>query len=101
MTRCIRRRRARPRQRRQVRPDGPANDNISQPDGPRCFTQELQCPDCGQKGTASWEENSSAGRVGSAQHVVKLSEGFHVEEGRSATGGPLVICNVCDTIQAP
>ena len=77
-----------------------ANDN-SQQDGPRRFTQDLTCPDCGQKGSATWEENSSAGRVGSAQRVVELSEGFHVEEGRTAAGVALVICNVCDTIQEP
>ena len=80
---------------------GAANDNKEQQNGPRRFTQELVCPDCGQKGTALWEENSSAGRVGSAQRVVELSEGFHVEEGRSAAGVALVICNVCDAIQEP
>ena len=80
---------------------GAANDNGKLKGGPRQFTQDLLCPDCGQKGTASWEENSSAGRVGSALHVVNLSAGFHVEEGRTAAGDALVICDVCDAILEP
>ena len=80
--------------------NGAANDNGRQ-DGARLSTQDLVCPDCGQKGTASWEENSSPGRVGSVRRVVDLSDGFHVEEGRTASGAALVICNVCDTILEP
>lgn len=74
-----------------------ANDN-GQEDGRHRSTQTLLCPDCGQKGAATLEENSRPDRLGPPRRVVGTSAGFHVEEGRAAPGVALVICNDCDAI---
>ena len=73
-----------------------ANDN-SQKNGRRRFARDLACPDCGQKGTATWEENATR-PLNPARSVVNLSEGFHTETGRTSSGETLIVCNVCDTI---
>ena len=53
---------------------------------------EFACPHCGQTGEIVWNGEKKA-RV-----LVRLSDGFHVEEGRTADARPLIICNACDEI---
>ena len=53
------------------------------------------CPHCGQTGDVVWEGDAKA-RV-----MIRLSDGFHVEEGRLAGAKHVIICNVCDEIDPP
>ena len=53
------------------------------------------CPHCGQAGEVVWN-GEGADRV-----LVRLSEGFHVEEGRLPGARHVIICDVCDEIDPP
>lgn len=56
-------------------------------------TGGLECPNCGQKGRAEWEDAETKKRVAS------VSEGFHIETGRTSTPDErVVVCDTCDEI---
>ena len=64
------------------------------------FTITITCPHCGQAGALVWEENSMGYRQDGALRVLKnISPGFHAENGRTQSGDPLIVCDICDTIQ--
>lgn len=64
------------------------------------FNVTLTCPDCGQTGYAIWEETGEFDPIASARRsLVFLSGSFHPETHRTRTGGVLIVCNACDTIQ--
>jgi hypothetical protein len=64
------------------------------------FAVAFQCPNCGQKGARHWEEGASHSRtLGSDRAYLNVSNGFHCEKGRAASGEPLIVCDVCDEIQ--
>ncbi len=56
---------------------------------------EFACPHCGQKGEVVWRGE------GADRAVVRLSDGFHVEEGRVPSGRHVIICDRCDEIDPP
>jgi hypothetical protein len=67
--------------------------------GPR-FTIRFTCPNCGQAGTRTWEESASKSRIaGEGRVLLNVSDDFHIEAGRTRSGEPLIVCNVCDEIQ--
>jgi len=53
------------------------------------------CPHCGQHGEVVWRGD------GAARELIRLSGGFHVEEGRLAGARHVIICNACDEIDPP
>ena len=50
------------------------------------------CPHCGQSGEVVWD-GDGADRI-----LVRLSDGFHVEEGRLPGARRVIICDRCDEI---
>jgi hypothetical protein len=64
------------------------------------FEAAFKCPNCGQAGVRSWQESSAQSRtVGKGRKLVSVSDGFHIEIGRTASGEPLIVCNECDEFQ--
>ena len=64
------------------------------------FAVAFQCPSCGQKGSRHWEAGADGSRkLGSDRTYLRVSDGFHCEEGRARNGEPLIVCDVCDEIQ--
>ena len=57
---------------------------------------KFACPHCGQAGEVVWSDNH-----GAARSLVRLSDGFHIEEGRLPGAKHVVICNACDEIDPP
>jgi len=53
---------------------------------------EFACPHCGQTGEIDWRGE------GAKRFLVRLSKGFHVEEGRIPGAKHIMICDVCDEI---
>ena len=53
---------------------------------------DFACPHCGQKGEVFWSDKDGA------RTLVRLSTGFHVEEGRLAGARHVIVCDVCDEI---
>lgn len=53
---------------------------------------KFACPHCGQQGEVVWKG------IGVERDLVRLSEGFHVEEGRGIGTRHIVVCNSCDEI---
>lgn len=53
------------------------------------------CPHCGQAGQVVWNGMREDRRL------VRLSSGFHVEDGRLAGARHVIICDVCDEIDPP
>jgi hypothetical protein len=53
------------------------------------------CPHCGQTGEVEWSGE------GAKRILVRLSAGFHIEEGRLPGAKHVVICDVCDELDAP
>jgi len=53
------------------------------------------CPYCGQQGEVVWNSDNSG------HELVRLSNGFHFEEGRMKGMRPVIICNICDEIDPP
>jgi len=50
------------------------------------------CPHCGQRDEAVWEGE------GKERVLLRLSNGFHAEEGRLPGARHVIICNACDEI---
>ena len=64
------------------------------------FTAAFKCPHCGAAGVRTWEEASSQSRiVGEGRKLLSVSDGFHIETGRTTSGEPLIVCNNCDEFQ--
>ncbi len=53
------------------------------------------CPYCGQQGEVVWN-SSNAGH-----ELIRLSNGFHIEDERIPGERLIIICNVCDEIDPP
>ena len=56
---------------------------------------DFACPHCGQTGEIVWQGD------GDERELVRLSKGFHVEEGRLPGARYVIICTSCDEIDAP
>ncbi len=71
-----------------------------EPSGHNRFSVSIKCPDCGQTGSVAWEEDDGMmpGKK-SARVFVDVTTGFHTEHGRTKSGDPIIVCNVCDCIQ--
>ncbi|MGH6873237.1 MAG: hypothetical protein ACREHE_17205 [Rhizomicrobium sp.] len=68
-------------------------------DGPK-FQTAIACPTCGQTGELAWAEGPGGGQErGGTRVFLRVSDGFHVEEGRMPSGDPVIVCNACDEIQ--
>lgn len=63
------------------------------------FAKDLNCKNCGQAGVAVWEENSCLSEYGPQRRLISLHGRFHWEEGRTASGDPVIVCTNCDEIQ--
>lgn len=64
------------------------------------FSTSINCPECGQAGSLTWQEGSGGGRDrGGTRTFLSVSEGFHREDGRMPSGDPVIVCNRCDEIQ--
>jgi hypothetical protein len=65
------------------------------------FTVAIRCPDCGQVGSAAWEENAADSRQrGVHRELILLSNGFHRSRQRGQSGDPGIICDRCDAMLA-
>jgi hypothetical protein len=53
------------------------------------------CPHCGQTGEVVWDGENEE------RQLIRLSSGFHVEEGRVPGAKHVIICNACDEIDPP
>lgn len=53
---------------------------------------KFACPHCGQGGEIVWDGD------GINRELIRLSNGFHVEEGRLAGARHAIICDACDEI---
>lgn len=53
------------------------------------------CPHCGQPGSVVWRGD------GAKRELVRLSKGFHVEEGRLPGARHVIICDQCEEIDPP
>jgi hypothetical protein len=56
---------------------------------------KFACPHCGRKGEVIW------GGAGSDRVLLRLSNEFHIEEGRLPGTRHVIICNACDEIDPP
>ena len=63
------------------------------------FSILIACPDCDTPGAVVWEENVHGRGGGFRRQLVAVHGDFHSETGRTESGDPLIVCNVCDTIQ--
>jgi hypothetical protein len=52
------------------------------------------CPHCGQTGEVVWKDDGSERRLG------RLSDGFHVEQGRASGARHVIVCDACDEIDS-
>lgn len=59
----------------------------------RCI--DFACPHCGQQGEVVWKGD------GKDREMERLSDGFHVEEGRLPGARHVIVCDVCDEIDPP
>ncbi len=53
---------------------------------------KFACPHCGQRGEVIWSG------TGNDRVLLRLSNEFHVEEGRLPGARHVIICNACDEI---
>lgn len=67
---------------------------------PEEFTAAFTCPNCGEAGVRRWEESVAESRIpGEGRKLLSVSDGFHIETGRTQSGEPLIVCNKCDEFQ--
>ncbi|HEY2837357.1 MAG TPA: hypothetical protein VGI89_12365 [Rhizomicrobium sp.] len=59
------------------------------------FRPDLTCVYCDARGTIVWEENAAHAMQGPQRRLVSVDGEFHAETGRSKSGDPLIVCNVC------
>jgi uncharacterized protein YbaR (Trm112 family) len=59
----------------------------------------LTCPECKARGAMTWERD--AGDRDSYSSLVRLSGGFHIEEGRTSPVSKTIVCTQCDEIYGP
>jgi hypothetical protein len=65
------------------------------------FTVSIACSNCGTLGAVDWEEASGTNRPrGPERKLVAIHGEFHQEAGRTHSGDPMIVCNLCDQIQA-
>lgn len=63
------------------------------------FSIALLCFNCGNDGTALWEEAGRFDRArGAERRLLSLTGKFHAESGRTNSGDPVIVCNECDEI---
>ena len=63
------------------------------------FMLALVCANCGTIGTIVWEENKHVSPDGPQRRLMSIDGEFHQEDGRTNSGDPVIICNLCDEIQ--
>jgi len=64
------------------------------------FTVTITCPNCDASGAVVWEESADHDRDrGSERRLISVDGEFHRETGRTPSGDPVIVCNVCDEIQ--
>jgi uncharacterized metal-binding protein len=67
---------------------------------PRQFTVAFKCSNCPEVGVRTWTESASESQVaGEGRTLVSVTQGFHIETGRTESGEPLIVCDACDQIQ--
>lgn len=63
------------------------------------FANDLKCSNCGQLGSAVWEENVMPRKSGIQSQIVALYGNFHIEAARIGIIGQVIVCTTCDEIQ--
>ena len=56
---------------------------------------KFACPHCGQAGEIVWQGE------GAERTLVRLSDGFHVEDGQLPGVRKVLVCKTCDEIDRP
>jgi hypothetical protein len=56
---------------------------------------KFACPHCGQTGEVVWNG------VREQRELVRLSDGFHLEDGRFPGAKHVIVCDTCDEIDPP
>lgn len=65
------------------------------------FTISIVCSNCGTLGAVVWEEaGGNDRRRGPERKLIAIHGEFHHETGRTMSGDPLIVCTLCDQIQA-
>lgn len=61
------------------------------------YSAYLECPRCGRKGNAVWEENENpVHNDGNLARILKtISDGFHKGAGTDRAGNPEILCDQC------
>ncbi len=63
------------------------------------FAIPITCPHCGTEGVIVWQENRYITPTGPQRLLAAVHGKFHPETGRTTSGDPLIVCDVCDQIQ--
>jgi hypothetical protein len=63
------------------------------------FSVPILCPNCGQKGVATWEENKRIGSDGPQPTLIRLSSEFYERVSKKSPYPIELICNKCGTAQ--
>lgn len=63
------------------------------------FALNLTCAHCQAVGFVIWEENRLVHERGPRRKLVSIVGQFHPENGRTNSGDPLIVCDMCDQIQ--
>jgi hypothetical protein len=67
---------------------------------PKQFTVAFKCSNCPEVGVRTWTEPAGRSQtVGEGRMLVSVTQGFHIETGRTDSGEPLIVCDACDQIQ--
>jgi len=67
---------------------------------PKQFTVAFKCLHCGEVGVRTWAESTGQSHAaGEGRTLISVTEGFHIETGRTVSGEPLIVCDACDQIQ--
>jgi RecJ-like exonuclease len=61
------------------------------------FSAHLECPKCGKKGNATWEENENPvhNSGGLDRSLESISTGFHKGTGKDSSSDPEILCDEC------
>lgn len=61
------------------------------------ISTDLECPKCGRKGTARWEETENPLQHGGdlARMLISVSRGFYIDPGADRSDDAKILCDKC------
>jgi hypothetical protein len=62
------------------------------------FAVKIECPKCGQIGSATWEENAEMSPKGPMSQLLSVSSGFYQRVVKLDRGAIETFCGVCETV---